>query len=265
MLTDLWARRALIKAFADRDFSTRFRTSALGWGWSLVQPLATLAVFAAVFSLVFRVQPPPLPDGRPGNYAAFLFTGLVMWNLFSSILNLSMSHLRSAGDLLRKVQFPAWAPVIGANLVQLIQVALELAVLLLLLGWIGSIGWTWLYAIPLIAGLALFSQGIGLLLAGLNARFGDVQYIVTVVLGVLYFLTPVLYPASLIEGSSNALTVIVEANPLTWFVEAMHASMYSLEPVEPWIPWSLLGLGVAVFVVCLAIFDRTSEDLGEIL
>ena len=60
MLTDLYTQRALIWAFANRDFKTRYRSSLLGWGWSLLQPLATLVVFAAVFSMVFRVQAPPL-------------------------------------------------------------------------------------------------------------------------------------------------------------------------------------------------------------
>ena len=63
MLTDLYSRRALVWAFANRDFATRYRSSVLGWLWSLIQPLATLVVFAAVFSIVFRIQAPPLGNG----------------------------------------------------------------------------------------------------------------------------------------------------------------------------------------------------------
>ena len=127
MLTDLYTQRALIWAFANRDFATRYRSSILGWAWSLIQPLATLIVFAAVFSIVFRIEAPPLGNGNGSSYAAFLFTGLVTWNLFSSLLNLSMTQLKSNGELLKKVQFPAWTPILGASIVQLIQVLLELA------------------------------------------------------------------------------------------------------------------------------------------
>ena len=129
MISELYKQRALVWAFANRDFRTRHRSSVLGWGWSLLQPLATLVIFSAVFSMVFRVQAPPLGNGEGSSYAAFLFTGIVTWNLFSSFLTLSMTQLKASGELLKKVQFPAWAPILGASIVQLIQVLLELAVL----------------------------------------------------------------------------------------------------------------------------------------
>ena len=266
MLTDLYRRRALIRAFANRDIATRYRSSALGWLWSLLQPLATLVVFAAVFSLVFRVQAPPLGNGSGNtNYAAFIFTGIVTWNLLQSIITLSMSQLRSNGDLLRKVQFPAWAPILGASLVQLIQVLLELAVLVLMLLWLLNVGWTWLLAIPILLGLFLFAQGLGLMLSILNARYGDVQYIVMVVLGALYFLTPVLYPMSLVEGQNDLLAAVVEFNPMSWYVQAMHDAMYSLVAPPALEIGALLIGGFLVFWIGLAVFDRASEDLGELL
>ena len=265
MLTDLWSRRALIAAFANRDFATRYRSSVLGWAWSLLQPLATLVIFAAVFSLVFRVQPPPLGNGNTGNYAAFLFTGLVTWNLFSGLLTLSMTQLKSNGELLKKVQFPAWAPVLGASLVQLIQVALEIFVLVAMLLVLLNVSWTWLLAIPILIGLALFAQGIGLVLSIVNARYGDVQYIVAVVLGALYFVTPVLYPLALVDDQSNWLGMIVKANPVSWYVEAMHDAMYSLVAPNALEILGLLVLGAGAFLAGLAIFDRASEDIGELL
>lgn len=266
MISDLIQRRALIWAFAQRDFATRYRSSVLGWAWSLLQPLATLLVFAAVFSLVFRVQAPPLgADADRTNFAAFLFTGMVTWNLFSSFVLLSMSQLKSNGELLRKVQFPAWAPILGASVVQLVQVALELVVLIGMFVWLGNFGITWLLAVPILLGTALFAQGIGLMLAILNARYGDVQYIVTVVLGALYFLTPILYPLSLVEDTADWLVVIVQANPMTWFVTAMHDAMYSLTAPAWWVTPGLLIVGLVVFLIGLAFFERSSDDIGELL
>lgn len=266
MISDLIQRRALIWAFAQRDFATRYRSSVLGWAWSLLQPLATLLVFAAVFSLVFRVQAPPLgADLDRTNFAAFLFTGMVTWNLFSSFVLLSMSQLKSSGELLRKVQFPAWAPILGASMVQLVQVALEVLVLIGMFLWLGNVGITWLLAIPILLATALFAQGIGLMLSMANARFGDVQYIVTVVLGALYFLTPILYPMSLVEDTAEWLAVIVQANPMTWFVTAMHDVMYSLTAPEWWVTPGLLLVGVLIFWLGFVVFERSSEDIGELL
>ena len=266
MISDLIQRRALIWAFAQRDFATRYRSSVLGWAWSLLQPLATLLVFAAVFSLVFRVQAPPLgADLDRTNFAAFLFTGMVTWNLFSSFVLLSMSQLKSSGELLRKVQFPAWAPILGASMVQLVQVALEVLVLIGMFLWLGNVGITWLLAIPILLATALFAQGIGLMLSMANARFGDVQYIVTVVLGALYFLTPILYPMSLVEDTAEWLAVIVQANPMTWFVTAMHDIMYSLTAPEWWVTPGLVLVGVLIFWLGFVVFERSSEDIGELL
>lgn len=266
MLADLYQRRALIWAFANRDFATRYRSSVLGWAWSLLQPLATLLVFTVVFSVVFRIQPPPLgADPERGSYAAFLFTGLVTWNLFNSIIVLSMSQLKSNGELLRKVQFPGWAPVLGASIVQLVQVVLELIVLIVMFIWLLNVGWTWILAIPILIAIALFAQGIGLMLSILNARFGDVQYIVVVVLGALYFLTPVIYPMSMVEDMGSNLVYFIQANPVAWFVQAMQDVMYSLTTPEWWVILGLLLLGLGTFVVGLAVFNRNSEDIGELL
>jgi ABC-2 type transport system permease protein len=237
----------------------------LGWAWSLIQPLATLIVFAAVFSIVFRIQAPPLGNGEGSSYAAFLFTGLVTWNLFSSLLNLSMTQLKSNGELLKKVQFPAWAPVLGASIVQLVQVLLELAVLIVMFLWLRNVSWTWILAIPILLGTMLFAQGIGLVLSIINARFGDVQYIVAVVLGALYFLTPVLYPISMLDGQNEILSWIIKLNPMSWYVQGMHDVMYSLVAPPLWLVAILLVGGFVTFWAGFAIFKRWSEDIGELL
>lgn len=265
MLTDLYTRRALVWAFANRDFATRYRSSVLGWAWSLIQPLATLIVFAAVFSIVFRIKAPPMGDGTTSSYAAFLFTGLVTWNLFSSLLNLSMTQLKSNGELLKKVQFPAWTPILGASIVQLVQILLELSVLIVMFLWLRNVGWTWILAIPILLGTIMFAQGIGLMLSILNARFGDVQYIVAVVLGALYFLTPILYPISLVDDQSEVLGWIIRLNPMAWYVQGMHDVMYSLVAPPALVIVALLVGGFLTFWAGFAIFNRWSEDIGELL
>jgi len=264
VLTALKRQHALIWAFANRDFATRYRSSVLGWSWSLVQPLAILLIYAAVFSIVFRVKAPPMGNGET-SYAAFLFTGMVTWNLFSSLLTLSMTQLKSNGELLKKVQFPAWTPVLGASLVQLIQVLLELLVLVVMFLFLGNVGFTWLLAIPILVGTALFAQGVGLVLSIMNARFGDVMYIVAVVLGALYFLTPVLYPMSLVESQSEALAWIIKLNPMSWYVQAMHDVMYGLTAPSVIELGALVVGGFLVFWAGFAIFNRYSEDIGELL
>ena len=91
------------------------------------------------------------------------------------------------------------------------------------------------------------------------------MYIVAVVLGALYFLTPVLYPMSLLEGQNEILGWIIRLNPMSWYVQAMHDVMYSLVAPPAWWCSALLVGGFVVFWVGLAVFDRGSEDIGELL
>lgn len=264
MNSSIRKHRGLIWAFAQRDFRTRYRSSVLGWTWSLLQPLFQLTVYGIVFSLVFRVSVPEMGSGDTV-YVLFLFTGMVGFNLFAGVLNLSMNALRASADLLRKVSFPAYAPVLGSALVQLIQVAMETAVLLAGFLVFGNVGASWLAAPVLLLGLVLFAQGIGLVLATANARFGDVAYIVGVVLSALYFLTPVLYPASAVPDEYPLLRDFVSHQPLAWYVEGLHQSLYALEwPGLVLLSGSLLA-GVVVFLGGLWVFERTTEDIGELL
>jgi ABC-type polysaccharide/polyol phosphate export permease len=266
LLGSLISQRSLISAFAQRDFRTRYRSSAIGWTWSLLQPLASLAVFAVVFTIVFKARAPELGNGRGTSYVLYLFTGLVAWNMFLALINLSMTSLRESGALLRKVAFPAWAPVLGSALVQLIQAALEISVLLAWFLVVGNRGWTWLYAPFLFGGLALFTTGLGLMLSTANARFGDVQYIVGVVLSALYFLTPVLYPVDpTIPKDKTLLRAFISDQPVSLYVKAIHDSLYSLAGPGV-VTTAALGLvGATVFVFGLWVFDRTTEDVGELL
>lgn len=176
-----------------------------------------------------------------------------------------MTQLKSNGELLKKVQFPAWTPILGASIVQLVQVLLELLVLILMFLWLRNVGWTWILAIPILVGTMLFAQGVGLVLSIVNARFGDVMYIVAVVLGALYFLTPVLYPISMLEGQSEWLAWIIKLNPMSWYVQSMHDVMYSLVAPPLLVVAALLVGGFLTFWAGLAIFDRWSEDIGELL
>jgi ABC-type polysaccharide/polyol phosphate export permease len=264
-LAALLHQRSLVWAFAQRDFRTRYRTSAIGWTWSLLQPLANLGVFALVFSLIFQTRAPALGNGEGSSYVLFLFTGFVSWNVFSGLVTISMTSLRESGSLLRKVAFPAWAPVLGAQLVQMVQVALELVVLVVWFLVIGNVGLTWFWAPALYVSLALFAAGLGLALSTANARFGDVAYIVGVALSALYFLTPILYPPTLIPPDVGWLRTLVEYQPVSLYVGGLHDALYSLSGPSPLVVLALLLLGAGVFALGLWVFDRTTEDVGELL
>lgn len=260
---DLWRRRDLVLAFARRDIAVRFRGSVLGWTWSLLLPLATVAFFSVVFLVLFRVEAPPLGSGQGSSYAAFLFCGLVGWNLFAGLQTRSIDTLRSCAPLFGKSSFPAWTPVVGSQLMATLQTLAEFAVLAAFLLVLRNVGWTWLLAVPIMLGLALFSMGVGLVVGALSGFAGDVREIVVTVLGILYFATPVLYPVSMVEGVHHRLALLVMANPLAWYLESLRSAMYSLVAPPGWAVGGLLLLGVVVCWLGLKAFVRLSRDLAD--
>jgi ABC-type polysaccharide/polyol phosphate export permease len=264
VLREFNRHRWLLLAFASRDFSTRYRTSLLGWLWALAQPLARLLLLMFVFTMLFHVEAPPLGSGRGSSYVAYLLTGLIAWNLMTGLIDTAMTQLLISRELLRKAAFPAWAPVIGGSAIPLLQTGIEFVLLSAVLGLFLNISWTWLLAIPIVCGAAMFGLGIGLALSPANVRFGDVRNVTAVMLGLLFFLTPIMYPVSLLVGRGYLLEIVLRGNPFGWYVTAMHDAMYSLEAPAPWVTAGLLTMGYLVLLGGFTLFQRGSEGLAEL-
>ena len=100
----------------------------LGWGWSLLNPLATLAVYAIIFGFFLKFTPPVAGNGTLQNFAIYLFTGLVIWNFFYAIVT-GACPLLGVGPLIKKIYFPPWTPVLGATLATMAQLGVEMGLL----------------------------------------------------------------------------------------------------------------------------------------
>src|SRR5437870_5201262 len=139
--TSLLAYRGLVWNFAQRDLKARFKGTLLGWSWSLVVPLATLLTYSIVFSVIFRGTPPPFGTGRPGNFTVWLLCGLVIWGVFANGINTAIGSLLATGPLLKKIYFPAYAPVIGSVIAMALQSAIELGLLAVVLIALKNFAW----------------------------------------------------------------------------------------------------------------------------
>ena len=263
--TTIWAQRSLIWNFARRDLKSRFKGTAFGWAWSLMVPLATVVTYSIVFSVIFRAAPPDFGNGRPGNFTVWLMVGLVPWTFFLIAINIAIPTLLSNGPMLQKIYFPAYAPVLGATLAVLVQTMIEFGILAVILVVFGEIGVTWLL-FPVWLGLfVLFVNGVATTLAILNVYARDLAHITAVVLQLLFFLTPIIYPITLVPEQWHGLPLrtLVEANPLSQFIDALRALVYGLQMPEPthWLlmlAWAVLATSVAAIV-----YQRRGQDIGE--
>lgn len=261
----VWRYRGLIGNFANREIKGKYKGSLLGSTWSLLNPLATLAIYSLVFGFIIRFPTPVAGNGQLTNFTIYLFTALVVWNFFQSVTASGMGALVMAGPLLRKIYFPPFAPVLGSAGAVLNQTAIEFALLFVVYVVVGNISWTFLLAPVLLALLAAFSLGIGLFLAIANARFRDVSYIVTVLLSLLFYLSPIIYPISLVTDLYDEYPwlQLYEFNPVTAFIEAFRSVLWHLE----FPGWGRLAYLAALSLLVLAagwtFFQRKSVDVSE--
>ncbi len=253
------SNRALVRALVRRELTARYRGGALGFLWSLVNPLLLLLVYATVFRFVFA----PRADVRP--YALFLFGGVLVWNFVAASLNDAVETFRANGPLLRKTTvapevFPAAS--VGARLAHLI---LALPVLAAAIAYAAAKGSARpgpaLLEFPLVlALLALTVFGGALAVSALSVHFGDVRDIVANLLTLAFFVTPVLYPAEAVPERFRRLLL---ANPFAPFFNGVHDTLFAFRPVSA-ADWAAMIAWTAVsLVVGGALFEKLRDSLAE--
>ena len=265
--------RELLGNLTQRELRGKYKRSALGWAWSLINPLALAGMFTFVFGVVFVSKLAASGNSHLHGIAAFplyLLTGLLPWNFVSNGINGSIGALVGNANLVKKVYFPREI-LIGANVLSwMVSLLIELAVLGAVLLAVGNI---WLKFLPLIvlmiAALTVFVTGVGLLLAILNVYFRDVQHFVGIFLQLWFYATPIIYPISLLTPHDRAvlgpihLLTLYKLNPMTDFVEVFHQMLFQLV----WPNWFemtyAIGSAFAIFALGLFVFNKLEPRLAE--
>lgn len=212
-----WEYRELLYFLVWRDVKVRYKQTALGAAWAVLQP----ALGAIVFSLFFGRLAGIGSDGVP--YPLFAYAGLMVWTFFSQGVTLAANSLVGSANLITKVFFPRATIPAAAVLSGLVDLAVAFPILAVLLFVFRVRPGSALLALPLPLALALASAlGAGFWLAALNVEYRDVRHVVPFLLQIWLFLTPVIYPASRVEGwlRQNGLpTWLVAVNPMAGAVE----------------------------------------------
>jgi lipopolysaccharide transport system permease protein len=222
-LQELWAYRELLYFLIWRDIKVRYKQTALGAAWAIIQPLFTMVVFSLFFGRLAKVP----SDGIP--YPVFSFAALVPWTFFANGLAQSANSLVTSQNLIKKVYFPRLTIPIASVLSGLVDFVLAFAMLLLLMlyyGIVPTVDVIWLPAFLLLA--LVTSLGVSLWLAALNVEFRDVRHIVPFIVQFWLFATPIAYPSSLLEEPWRTVYGI---NPMVGVVEGFR--------------WALLGTATA--------------------
>ena len=256
-LRELWHYRELLYFLTWRDVKVRYKQTALGAAWAIIQPLFMMIVFSLFFGRLARVP----SDGIP--YPVFSFCALLPWQLFAHALTESSNSLVGNQNLITKVYFPRLVIPLAAVLGGVIDFLIAFAILLLLMLYYGIVpGWA-ILTLPAFLLLAIATAlGVGLWLSALNVQYRDVRYTINFLVQFWLFATPVAYPSSLIPEKWR---VFYGLNPMAGVVEGFRWAL--LGKSEP--PGMMLWVSVAVVVLLLLgglyYFRRMEQEFADVV
>lgn len=263
--------RELLLNLTRRELRGKYKGTALGWGWSLVNPLASTLIFTAVFSVVLRVEPPVGVNGLH-NYALFLLCGLLTWNFFSGALSSGMGVLTGNGNLIKKTYFPRRLLVVSNIMALFVTYLIEMLVLavIFLVFRVNVLPWIPLVLVIMLL-TAVLALGFSLILSVVNVYFRDVAHFVAIALQIWFYATPIIYPISMVEATRDSagwagrfhIADIYLANPMVGLIEAIRDMWYSGTMPD----FRLLGYVAVLSIVLLwfgnYVFGRLEVRLGE--
>jgi lipopolysaccharide transport system permease protein len=257
-LRELWEYRELLYFLVWRDVKIRYQQTVLGISWAILQPFVTMIVFTLIFNRLGGLQPEyHVP------YPLFVTAGLLPWFYFTAALGKIAGSVVANAGLVSKIYFPRLLIPIGNAVVPLVDFVASFVLLIAMFFWYGSVPHWHAVVIPFFLGMALFTAlGVGLWLAALNVRYRDVGYLVTFLLQIWLFVTPIAYGTSAVP---ERLQWLVSLNPLTGMIDGFR--------------WAVLGRGLPhydVYAVSWTVallltitglwyFRRTEREFADII
>lgn len=254
--------RALVAELVRTDFKLRYQGSVLGYTWSLLKPLMMFGVLYIVFTKFLRI------GGDIPHYPIYLLLGIVLWGFFTEMTGQSLGSIVGRGDLIRKIRIPRWIIVVSASFSALINLSLNLIIVGIFMLFSGAdITWR-VFLFPLsIIQIYIFALGLSFFLAAVFVKYRDFSNIWDVVVQAGFYLTPILYPLSVIPNP--LFQKILLLNPMA---QAIQDARYNLVTRETITTWSMLHDWKAVIplliiaVVCIfgvSYFKRESNYFAE--
>jgi len=258
-LSQLLRYRGLIQSLVARELKARYRGSVLGFAWSFINPLLLLLIYSFVFT---TIMPNNTEGVRP--YAVFMFCGILPWNWFATSLSDAAGSLIAGGNLIKKVLFPAEVLPLVSVLANMVHFFLGLPILIVFLlvsrHYPDPTDLLWFPVAVLVE--LVFASALALILSALAVHFRDIRDILSNVLMLWFFATPIIYPW--FQPNVQRFRWLFNLNPFTHLAVSYQEILFFPGPIGHW-KW-LLALGVASVCLFLAgywLFDRLRDSFAE--
>ena len=258
-LANLIRYRGLIQSLVARELKARYRGSVLGFVWSFINPLMLLSIYSFVFAVVL----PNLHSPKTEPYALFMFCGILPWTWFSASLTEAAGSLISGGNLIKKVLFPAEVLPLVSVLANMVHFVLGLPILAAFLIYYRRppdvLGLLW-FPVAMLVQL-IFTCALALILSALAVHFRDIRDILSNLLTLWFFSTPIIYWMKEAPGLGKR---VLDFNPMTHLIVTYQEILFFDGPVGHW-KWLLLvgGLSMLLFLAGYWLFDRLRDSFAE--
>ncbi len=265
-LAEMVERRELLTNLTLRELRGKFKRTALGWAWSMLNPLSAIAIYSVVFKLFLGGNPDIGNPSGLNNFTLWLTCALLPWNFTNNGIQATLPSLVGNSNLVKKVYFPREFIAASSVLSWLVTYFIELGVLSLFFLIFGQFVFQWLPIVFIFVILqTLFVTGIALMFSALNVYFRDVQHFVSIGMQVWFYLTPIVYRTALANeklGGGMAST-IYGLNPMTRFVDAYRDLLYNqrFPPLSTWI--GCIVVSVLSLLAGWAVFSRLEPRFAE--
>jgi lipopolysaccharide transport system permease protein len=255
---ELWAYRELIYFLTWRDVKVRYKQTLLGGAWAILQPLLTMIIFTLLFGRLAGFE--SHTGGVP--YPVFAFAGLLPWTFFSNAITTSGNSLINSANLITKVYFPRMIIPGAAVTAGLVDFAIGFVLLIALMFYYQMApGWSLLLLPFLVLLTTLLAVAVGMWLSALNVKYRDVRFAIPFVVQIWMFLSPIIYPTSLIPQKLRFAFLL---NPMTGIVDGYRAALFG-KPIN----WIELAISTVItsfaFVYASFFFRRMERGFADII
>jgi lipopolysaccharide transport system permease protein len=255
-LRELWAYRELLFFLTWRDVKVRYKQTALGAAWAVLQPLLTMLIFWLFFGRLAGMPSDDIP------YPLFAFAGLLPWTFFANAVTNSGNSLIGSANLVTKIYFPRMMIPGAAVLASLVDLAIAFVVLaVLLVLYQTPPDWSLVMLPFLVAILTVLAIGVGMWMSALNVKYRDIRYALPFFIQLWMFATPIIYPASIVPEKWRWLLAL---NPLTGVIEGFRSAIFG-RPFD-WFSLSLSSAVACAFLIYAALaFRRMETHFADII
>ncbi len=253
---ELWQYRDLLVTLSIRDIKVRFKQTVLGALWAVIQPLAAMLIFTVVFARLAKIPTDDLPA------PLFYYAGLLPWTFFAQTVSGASQSLTDGSRLISKVYFPRIMVPLSAAGYTLVNLGIASVILLILFPFYGVAPGLGILLMPvLLVGLLTTALGVGVWIAALNVKYRDFRYVVPFMLQLWMFISPVVYPISMIPERWRWAACL---NPMTGLVEGFRDALLGRVPNMRYLAISM-AVGFVVFVIGFGYFRRVEDTMADIL